>query len=370
MTTGLGILSLNGPAPLSWLTFQETIPTGRTVKYLLESSDGQAVAVIEGTLTHGTPPTLTRDRIIVSKVYPGAAGTANISLPTGTHIVTCVWTAEDADFANPILFTPSITAGALVIDLDRNTDSYHRITLNQNIIAGGISFINYPPGICKVYLEFNQVTPSGTVYDIPISAWTGGPGTITFDTDYFVYQDITPTIVSIVSTDGMTTGRARNNSELQNYLAATDINTLAKLNTLIVDTDVVATTDSRLTNARVPTAHATSHKTAGSDAIKLDELAAPTDITTLNSSLTTHGLLPKLGGGTTNYLRADGTWSTPPGGGGGGTDSGLVMTAATTVTAAMTAKFIAYDAVSIVNLTTDGFSLLYGDDGTTLLTGV
>ena len=31
----------------------------------------------------------------------------------------------------------------------------------------------------------------------------------------------------------------------------------------------------------------------------------------------TEGVVPASGGGTTNYLRADGTWSAPPGGGGG-----------------------------------------------------
>jgi hypothetical protein len=45
----------------------------------------------------------------------------------------------------------------------------------------------------------------------------------------------------------------------------------------------------------------------------LDTLAATTDITTLNSSTSAHGLLPKLGGGTANFLRADGSWQTPPG---------------------------------------------------------
>lgn len=74
---------------------------------------------------------------------------------------------------------------------------------------------------------------------------------------------------------------------------------------------IVADTDSRLTDARTPTAHATSHKSGGSDAIKLDELAVPTDVTTLNATTSLHGLLPKLGGGTTNFLRADGTWSAP-----------------------------------------------------------
>jgi len=73
--------------------------------------------------------------------------------------------------------------------------------------------------------------------------------------------------------------------------------------------------DSRLSDARTPTAHASTHKSGGGDAIKLDELAAPTDITTLNATTSLHGLLPKLGGGTTNFLRADGTWAAPPSGG-------------------------------------------------------
>ena len=33
---------------------------------------------------------------------------------------------------------------------------------------------------------------------------------------------------------------------------------------------------------------------------------------------TTEGVVPASGGGTTNFLRADGTWATPAGGGGGG----------------------------------------------------
>ena len=36
---------------------------------------------------------------------------------------------------------------------------------------------------------------------------------------------------------------------------------------------------------------------------------------------TDKGLAPASGGGTTKYLRADGTWATPPGGGGGSGNS-------------------------------------------------
>ncbi len=51
--------------------------------------------------------------------------------------------------------------------------------------------------------------------------------------------------------------------------------------------------------------------------VKLDDLAAPDDNTDLNATTSAHGLLPKLGGGTTNFLRADGTWAAPAGGPGG-----------------------------------------------------
>jgi hypothetical protein len=63
--------------------------------------------------------------------------------------------------------------------------------------------------------------------------------------------------------------------------------------------------------------HGITHKSGGTDSIKLDEFAAPTDITTLNASITAHGLLPKLSNVSTQYLSGTGTWTTPAGGGGG-----------------------------------------------------
>lgn len=63
--------------------------------------------------------------------------------------------------------------------------------------------------------------------------------------------------------------------------------------------------------------HAARHKSGGADSIKLDELAAPTDVATLNASAGAHGLLRKLSGTATEYLDGSGAWSTPAGGGGG-----------------------------------------------------
>lgn len=62
--------------------------------------------------------------------------------------------------------------------------------------------------------------------------------------------------------------------------------------------------------------HATTHKSGGGDAIKLDELAAPTDVTTLNASTTLHGLLKKLDNNAAHYMDGQGNWSTPAGSGG------------------------------------------------------
>jgi hypothetical protein len=72
-----------------------------------------------------------------------------------------------------------------------------------------------------------------------------------------------------------------------------------------------------VTANHAPQAHKTSHQSGGGDAIKLDDLAEPDDNTDLNASTSKHGLLAKLGGGTSNFLRADGAWAAPPGGGGG-----------------------------------------------------
>jgi len=52
--------------------------------------------------------------------------------------------------------------------------------------------------------------------------------------------------------------------------------------------------DTRLSDDRTPLAHSTTHKSGGSDAIKLDELATPDDNTALDATTLLHGLLSKL----------------------------------------------------------------------------
>jgi hypothetical protein len=60
--------------------------------------------------------------------------------------------------------------------------------------------------------------------------------------------------------------------------------------------------------------HSARHESGGADAIKLDDLAAPDDVTDLNASLTAHGLLRKLDNVATNFLNGQGNWAVPAGG--------------------------------------------------------
>jgi hypothetical protein len=100
----------------------------------------------------------------------------------------------------------------------------------------------------------------------------------------------------------------------------------------------VAGNDARLSDARTPTSHASTHQSGGADALALDTLAAATDNTNLDATTSVHGLLPKLGGGTTDFLRADGSWAVPPGGGGGGAGWIYCTDAATQGSGTVTSK--------------------------------
>lgn len=116
--------------------------------------------------------------------------------------------------------------------------------------------------------------------------------------------------------------------------------TLAQLNALVSDATLDDSSDTRvpashstahenggadeidvtglsgeLADDQPPKDHASSHQNGGGDVIKLDDLATPDDNTDLDATTSVHGLCPKLGGGTTNFLRADGSWVAPSGGG-------------------------------------------------------
>jgi hypothetical protein len=120
----------------------------------------------------------------------------------------------------------------------------------------------------------------------------------------------------------------------------------------------------RMAVGAAPTAHATSHKSGGSDAIALDTLAATTDITTLNASTTAHGLLPKLSNVATQYLNGTGGWTVPTAGVTGvfttpTTSSFTIPAAGGTVAIAITS--VAWGAKGQIFLISDGTNFLFAE---------
>lgn len=94
-------------------------------------------------------------------------------------------------------------------------------------------------------------------------------------------------------------------------------------NSAPVGTDIVYLVDdpggTPLSQKMTLTTLKTALQSGGGLAIKLDELAATTDVTTLNASITAHGLLPKLSNVATEFLTGTGTWAVP-----GGADTNAV----------------------------------------------
>lgn len=101
-------------------------------------------------------------------------------------------------------------------------------------------------------------------------------------------------------------------------------------NSVMIVTDAGAVTGVASINGVVVETHAARHKSGGSDTIKLDELAAPTDVTTLNASSSAHGLLPKLSNNVAQFLNGQGGFTVPVGSGdvtgpGSSTDNAVAL---------------------------------------------
>lgn len=82
------------------------------------------------------------------------------------------------------------------------------------------------------------------------------------------------------------------------------------------DVDIINQTWDQI-EAQPPLAHASTHFNGGTDPIKLDQLALPSDTTTLDATSARHGLLKKLINDNTKFLNSSGNWAIPSGTGGG-----------------------------------------------------
>ena len=102
-TTGTGTLSLAG-ASGTFRTFVEAIGDGNTTVYAIYASNGEYETGI-GTVTNGTPDTLTRDP------SPVTTTGSVLDLPVGTHRVYCTLRAEDVMVDSGLIIYESTALG-------------------------------------------------------------------------------------------------------------------------------------------------------------------------------------------------------------------------------------------------------------------
>ena len=189
-------------------------------------------------------------------------------------------------------------------------------------VGGGGTVIRTPKNALSITTDTPGAPSVGDIYIVPVGA-TGLFAThdnkiATFTSDgWEFYTPIESDIAYVDDADdpfvftGLIWKEFQTGASGPHAMGGVDhtADTLANVNTKISDATLIDTTDSRLSDVRTPTAHKTSHQSGGGDAIQLDNLAAPDDNTDLDATTSLHGLLPKLGGGIVNFLRADGTWA-------------------------------------------------------------
>lgn len=347
--------------------------SGNTAKTSLGVGTGDSPQFDAVNVGHGSDTTLSRSgagdlQIETSIIYraggtdvpvtdggTGASDTStartNLGLAIGTNVE--AWDADldelaaladtDSNFIVGSATGWVVESGATVrtsLGLIIGTDVAAQTHASQHAVSGSDTIFPADPDADQ-YLMWDDAPTGELVWSTPGGGGdVTGPGSSTdnaivrFDsTSGKIIQDYTSNPPTISDTGDMTID---GDATVDNLITAGNVDGRdvsadgTKLDGIDAGADV--------TGSNAPQAHAASHQNAGGDeisvvglsglladdqhvldaevqAIKLDDFATPDDNTDLNASLTEHGLLLKLGGGTTNFLRADGTWAAPAGGG-------------------------------------------------------
>lgn len=258
---------------------------------------------------------------LIGKLLPGGGTTGQVLKKATSADQDCIWSNESSEQASWGGITGTLsdqTDVQTALDGKAGTGHTHSGVYepaNGNIQSHITSTAN-PHGVTKTQVGLANVDNTSDA-NKPVSTATqtalDGKASTTHNHDSS-YEPLGAVSTHAAAADPHTGYQKESEKAAANGYAGLDAGTkvpIAQVPTGTTSLTVCIGDDVRLSDSRTPLVHAVSHKSGGADAIKLDELAAPTDVTTLDASTTAHGLMQKYPGWTTNFLRADGAFAAP-----------------------------------------------------------
>jgi hypothetical protein len=244
-----------------------TLPIGQAVQYSVENGSG-------GTIDNGT--------VVMAAGFPGASGKIKAALMDGTDPLNnryCLGVAAESfiDGANG-----KVTRFGKVRDIDTHLWSPGTVLWVSSTSAGALT----------------STEPTAPAIGMPIA--------------FVIVQDETKGVIFVRVTpiDEHAGATYEQGTLAASALQLADIDTLAEINSIISDATLIDTSDSRLSDARAPTAHASSHQNGGSDEIATATPAANAIPKAGAAGTIATGWLPDLSGTyittETNDLETDG----------------------------------------------------------------
>lgn len=252
-----------------------------------------------------TPTTLTGDQVLT---LPNASGTVALTsqLPTDTNTT---YTLDGSGSANSVNL--ELVAGGS----GSGTDTI-------NVVGAGATTVAWDEGNQRVTITSTDTNTTYTAASTVVAETSYGQASAVGISAAYARADHTHGTPATTKDTTAVTGLLKGNGSTisaavsgTDYAAAIHSHGTYDDNTALTGANVfsnIQVTDGIVQTLATRALTAADVGAAASSHTQAETTITFTDVTTGNATTANHGFLPKLGGGTSNFLRADGSWATPP----------------------------------------------------------
>lgn len=283
------------------------------------------VVKVNGVAYSATPSTNTIPIISASNTATYTAvslcgdATHALGFDTSTHAFTCQAITGSASAGGSNTQLQYNNSGALGGVADYTWNGTHTLAsgasgiLDLHLAASGGLLL--PGALSTGIVNVTTGTGAITILAAPSGAIVGTTDTQTLTNKSIAGSEINSGTVS--SVNGGTGADLHINA---GFIRSGSPFTSAELSGDVTTSGTFAVTVTKINGTVVPTSATLLGSNGSNQLISQNATTATAFLNAFTTSL--KGLVPASGGGTTNFLRADGAWAAPPGGGGGGVNPG------------------------------------------------